>query len=69
MHGSIIGGRFAGEITTSEGVYHVEKSEVYFREPQKFHSVIYKDSDIDTEPHRCTLCRVLTQIDMNIEGM
>ena len=54
VYGSIIGGRFAGTINTPEEVYHVEKAEFYFSKdhPRDFHSVIYKESDLQLSPTR-----------------
>ena len=52
MHGSIINGIFSGTIQTPKETYHVEKSEIYFRDPQKFHSVIYGEKDMLLDPHR-----------------
>ena len=51
VHGSIIDGVFAGRIDTPSEVFYIDKSDLYFREqPQSFHSVIYRDSDINMSP-------------------
>ncbi|KAK2174994.1 hypothetical protein NP493_755g01005 [Ridgeia piscesae] len=52
VHGSIIQGIFAGEIRTRRTTYHVDKTEVYFRQPQAFHSVIYSEDDLVIDPFR-----------------
>lgn len=52
VHGSIIEGVFSGKIRTRRATYFVDKSELYFNEPQKFHSVIYSQDNIITDPFR-----------------
>ncbi|XP_046331813.2 disintegrin and metalloproteinase domain-containing protein 10-like [Haliotis rufescens] len=39
-------GHFQGTIDTGEEFYVVEKAKKYFKEPQDFHSVIYRRSDV-----------------------
>lgn len=53
VHGSIINGIFAGTITVNDTHrYHVDKTELYFREPQGFHSVIFSEKDVDLKHSR-----------------
>jgi len=46
VHGSIIEGIFSGRIDLPTETYYVDKSELYFDDPQPFHSVIYAGSDV-----------------------
>ncbi|XP_035670320.1 disintegrin and metalloproteinase domain-containing protein 10-like isoform X3 [Branchiostoma floridae] len=50
-HGSIIDGRFEGFVYAHHGKYYMEPAERYFDGPQRFHSVMYMDQDINY-PHR-----------------
>ncbi|KAI0207615.1 Disintegrin and metalloproteinase domain-containing protein 10 [Lamellibrachia satsuma] len=52
VHGSIIQGIFSGKIRTRRATYFVDKTEMYFRDPQKFHSVIYSEDDMVVDPYR-----------------
>ncbi|KAK2193932.1 hypothetical protein NP493_4g01002 [Ridgeia piscesae] len=52
VHGSIIEGIFSGKIRTQRATYYVDKSELYFKKPQKFHSVIYSQDNMNTDPFR-----------------
>lgn len=52
VHGSIIDGRFAGKIYTPKANYYVEKAELFFNEPQPFHSVIYDERDVHEDALR-----------------
>jgi disintegrin and metalloproteinase domain-containing protein 10 len=45
--GSIRDGKFEGTIFTNDGEYTVRPAEMFFEEPQEFHSVIYRSSDED----------------------
>ena len=46
VHGSIIDGIFSGRIDLLQETYYVDKTEIYFSDPQPFHSVIYAGSDV-----------------------
>ncbi|XP_014244166.1 disintegrin and metalloproteinase domain-containing protein 10 isoform X2 [Cimex lectularius] len=53
VFGSILDGHFEGKIITSDESYYVEKASRYFPDNtnKSFHSVIYKDSDVE-DPYR-----------------
>lgn len=46
VHGAITNGRFRGVIRADGERYMVEPALVHFEQQQKFHSVMYKDSDV-----------------------
>ena len=51
VHGLITStGQFEGKITIGNESYYVERSHHHFTEPQEFHSVIYKQSDVTFAP-------------------
>lgn len=52
VHGSVLDGVFAGRIRVADKTYHVDRAELHFEEPQKFHSVIYQDNHVETDPYR-----------------
>ncbi|XP_052265783.1 disintegrin and metalloproteinase domain-containing protein 10-like isoform X5 [Dreissena polymorpha] len=54
VHGSIIEGVFQGTIRVPSDLetYHVEKSHRFFENRPVFHSVIYKESDMNLDPFR-----------------
>ncbi|XP_077994066.1 disintegrin and metalloproteinase domain-containing protein 10-like [Glandiceps talaboti] len=47
VHGAILDGLFEGKIYSEDNEYYVEPASRYFKEPTDFHSVIYKDSDVE----------------------
>ena len=49
-HGAIIDGVFRGTIYDKGESYYVEPEALHFEQPQQFHSVIYKASDVN-DPH------------------
>ncbi|XP_065175126.1 disintegrin and metalloproteinase domain-containing protein 10-like isoform X1 [Sycon ciliatum] len=49
VHGFISAGRFRGVIRASQETYHVEPSAAYFPTLQPFHSIMYRESDVDHE--------------------
>ena len=49
-HGAIFNGVFRGTIYDRGETYYVEPASFHFEQPQDFHSVIYKASDVD-DPH------------------
>ncbi|XP_048833364.1 disintegrin and metalloproteinase domain-containing protein 10 isoform X1 [Brienomyrus brachyistius] len=49
-HGSIIEGQFEGVIRTENGTFHVEPLRRYSAAPSAYHSVIYREDDIDLSP-------------------
>lgn len=57
VHGAIIQGIFRGTILvpSDKEVYHVEKSNRFFNDQPVFHSVIYKESDMNFDPYRYVL--------------
>ena len=55
VHGLITStGQFEGKITIGNESYYVERSHHHFTEPQEFHSVIYKQSDVTFAPAEST---------------
>ena len=55
VHGLITStGQFEGKITIGNESYYVERSHHHFPEPQEFHSVIYKQSDVTFAPAEST---------------
>ena len=50
--GSIRNGRFEGTIFTNDEEYTVRPAEMYFDEPQEFHSVIFRSKDEDESVRR-----------------
>ena len=55
VHGLITStGQFEGKITIGNESYYVERSQHHFTEPQEFHSVIYKQSDVIFAPSEST---------------
>ncbi len=50
-------GRFEGTIATRDERYVIEKAARYFHDPQPFHSVIYKSSDVDVSKLESSLCK------------
>lgn len=44
--GAVVNGVFRGTINTPAERYHVEPARKFFKTPQKFHSVIYRASDV-----------------------
>lgn len=57
MHGIVTkDGLFEGKITTKDDIYVIEKSHRYFKEPQEFHSVIYRHSDTQMDHLESSLC-------------
>lgn len=47
VHGFIAGGRFRGVIDVDGESYHVEPANAFFSEPQSFHSVMYREKDVN----------------------
>ena len=56
VHGSVIDGVFSGRIRRKREVFYVEKSELYFKGKQDFHSVIYHDRHVDENAVRLRSC-------------
>ena len=51
-YGSVIQGIFQGTIHLPEETYHIEKSKRFFKDSPVFHSVIYRESDMNIDPFR-----------------
>ena len=51
-HGSVIQGIFQGSIHLPDETLHVEKSNRFFNDAPVFHSVIYRESDLNLDPFR-----------------
>ena len=51
-YGSVIQGIFQGTIHLPEETYHIEKSKRFFKDSPAFHSVIYRESDLNIDPFR-----------------
>ena len=54
VHGAIIEGVFRGTIhvPSERETYHVEKSHRFYDNKPVFHSVIYKESDLNIDPFK-----------------
>lgn len=58
VHGVILkDGRFEGKITTPDDTYVIERRERHFTDPQHFHSVIYRHSDVKMDTLNASLCK------------
>lgn len=54
VHGAIIEGMFRGEVRvpSHNDTYFIEKSRRFFKKQPQFHSVIYRESQMDLDPYR-----------------
>ena len=51
-YGSVIQGVFQGTIHLPDETYHIEKSKRFFNDAPVFHSVIYRESDMNLDPFK-----------------
>ena len=58
MIGHILDGVFDGIIHSKHGQFHVERANKFFGSPQMFHSIIYRDIDVQTPENSPSTCGV-----------
>ncbi|XP_013419426.1 disintegrin and metalloproteinase domain-containing protein 10 isoform X2 [Lingula anatina] len=68
VHGVITkDGLFEGKITTKDDQYMIEQSKRFFKDPQKFHSVIYKAGDVKDFEQGCKSKALLQKIQSKLK--
>ncbi|RDD44962.1 Disintegrin and metalloproteinase domain-containing protein 10 [Trichoplax sp. H2] len=68
VYGTIVDDKFHGKIISNGDEYYVESSKPYFSSPEKFHSVIYRKSDIRFKrSHPISGCGIDQEVAKKIE--